>query len=226
MGVGVKPATNLGNRLMSSVRIAKTLSVLTLQDQVTNALQNMALEGVQQPSALDMASSGLTAEWAASDEQPRPADLRKQRVIGEGGYACVYQVIDVRTSRLFALKQLRKSFVADLSLGERILAEKEAHEALRHPFICRLFTTFQDADSLYFVLELARGGDLFEVLEFQGGRLTEARARHYLGCVALALQHMHSHGYVYLDLKVPAFPGAGHPARGVGEAHRRLSARA
>ncbi|EOD08099.1 hypothetical protein EMIHUDRAFT_43620, partial [Emiliania huxleyi CCMP1516] len=128
-------------------------------------------------------------------------ELRKDRIVGEGGYSCVYKVTDVRTKRVFALKQLRKGFVAALNLAERVLLEKVAHDELRHPFICRLFTTFQDADCLYFVLELAEGGDLFDIIERQGGSLPEPWARHYLGAVSLGIQHMHCQGFVYRDLK-------------------------
>ena len=61
--------------------------------------------------------------------------------------------------------------------------------------------TFQDADCLYFVLELAEGGDLFDIIERQGGSLPEPWARHYLGAVSLGIQHMHCQGFVYRDLK-------------------------
>jgi hypothetical protein len=183
--------------------LCKSLSTLTLADQIANALANIALEGLHKPNSLELASAALAQEeWQLSQEQPDPRDLVKERVIGEGGYSVVYLVRDVRTSRQFGLKRLRKGFVAKLGLVERVLMEKEAHEELRHPFICRLYTTFQDADSLYFVLELARGGDLFELIESRGGSLPESASRHYLGSVALGLQHMHNRGYVYRDLKV------------------------
>lgn len=187
--------------------LCKSLSTLTLADQIANALANIAWEGLHEPNSLELASAALAQEeWQSCKEQPDPHDLVKERVIGEGGYSVVYLVRDVRTNRQFGLKRLRKGFMANLGLVERVLMEKEAHEELRHPFICHLYTTFQDADSLYFVLELARGGDLFELIELHGGQLSEPASRHYLGSVALGLQHMHTHGYVYRDLKVRACP--------------------
>lgn len=180
----------------------RTLSTLTLADQIANALASIELEGRRVADPLELTSIEVTQqEWARSDEQPRPSDLCKKRVIGEGGYSCVYLAHDLRTSRQFALKCIKKCLVANNGVSHRLLAEKEAYEELRHPFICRLFSTFQDEDSLYFVLELARGGDLFEVIDTHGGRLPEDWARHYLGSVALGIQHMHSRGYVYRDLK-------------------------
>lgn len=183
----------------------RTFSGLTLADQVANAMSKLDMVGEEQPNALEEASKTIAEEcnaaWRDSEEQPRPHELRKDRIVGEGGYSCVYKVTDVRTKRVFALKQLRKGFVAALNLAERVLLEKVAHDELRHPFICRLFTTFQDADCLYFVLELAEGGDLFDIIERQGGSLPEPWARHYLGAVSLGIQHMHCQGFVYRDLK-------------------------
>ena len=168
-------------------------------------MSKLDMVGEEQPNALEEASKTIAEEcnaaWRDSEEQPRPHELRKDRIVGEGGYSCVYKVTDVRTKRVFALKQLRKGFVAALNLAERVLLEKVAHDELRHPFICRLFTTFQDADCLYFVLELAEGGDLFDIIERQGGSLPEPWARHYLGAVSLDIQHMHCQGFVYRDLK-------------------------
>lgn len=180
-------------------KLQRNLSSLTLADQIQHAISNLEVEG---PNALETAVEEEHREWRASTEQPQPADLRKVRLVGEGGYSTVFMVHDERNMRHFALKVMRKGFVASLRLGERVMLEKAAHEELRHPFICQLYTTFQDEDSLYFVLELARGGDLFEIIERMGGRMPESSARHYLGCIALGIQHMHSLGYVYRDLKV------------------------
>ena len=40
-----------------------------------------------------------------------------------------------------------------------------------------------------------------QVLETKGKKLDEASARFYAGCVVLAMQHMHSKGIIYRDLK-------------------------
>ena len=55
---------------------------------------------------------------------------------------------------------------------------------------------------MYFVLELARGGDLFTVQSAQPNyMLPEAWAKFYAASLSLALRHIHSKGFVYRDLK-------------------------
>ena len=109
---------------------------------------------------------------------------------------------DARTQRQYALKQLRKGVAVQLMFTERCLLEKEALESMCHPFITRSYCTFQDASNLYFVLELARGGDLFAVQSAQPNyMLPESWARFYAASLSLALRHIHSKGYVYRDLK-------------------------
>jgi len=84
----------------------------------------------------------------------------------------------------------------------RVFTEKDALNECRHPFITRLYGSFQDATSLYFCLELVGGGDLFGLLDLYPTGLREVHARFYTAILALALRHIHSMGYVYRDVKL------------------------
>uniref|UniRef100_A0A7S4C3B9 Protein kinase domain-containing protein n=1 Tax=Chrysotila carterae TaxID=13221 RepID=A0A7S4C3B9_CHRCT len=166
----------------------------------TEAIDNIG-EHCPSPNALERA---IEQGWQAlntAEELPKPRNLRREALLGTGGFAVVWLARDLPTGRCFALKQMGKGHVVDSNAGERVLLEKQAYEDLSHPFIVKLFTTFQDRDHLYFVLELATGGDLFEALQAKGGRFPEDWARFYVGAVALGLRHMHFVGYVYRDLK-------------------------
>ena len=81
-----------------------------------------------------------------------------------------------------------------------MLREKTALDDFHHPFIVALHATYQDPEHLYFLLDLAQGGELFRVME-QLDKLQEPMARFYTGSLTLALQHIHSREYVYRDLK-------------------------
>jgi 3-phosphoinositide dependent protein kinase-1 len=72
--------------------------------------------------------------------------------------------------------------------------------ALDHPNIVRLFVTFQDSASLYYVVELAHKGDLQKLLN-DIYALDIAMARPLLGQVLLALAHMHKARILHRDLK-------------------------
>ena len=130
--------------------------------------------------------------------------LRFQRPIGLGGQGGVWLAVDAGNGIRCAVKQVRKGRLAALprKSAMRVFTEKEALDECQHPFITRLHATFQDASSVYFCLELVQGGDMFGLLDMFPTGLREDHARFYTACVALALRHIHSRGYVYRDVKL------------------------
>ena len=70
------------------------------------------------------------------------------------------------------------------------------------PFIVCMTYAFQTTDKLCFILDLMNGGDLHYHLS-QHGTFFENEIRFYACEVILGLEHMHTRGIVYRDLKVP-----------------------
>ena len=68
-----------------------------------------------------------------------------------------------------------------------------------HPFIVTCYASFQTSSSLFLVLELCPGGDMFELVSNYA--LEEGHARFYISCITLALRHMHVNGWHYRDIK-------------------------
>lgn len=64
----------------------------------------------------------------------------------------------------------------------------------------KLYGTFQDPRSLYFILEYVVGGEFFTHLR-AAGRLTEKTAKFYIAEIILAFEYLHSRQIVYRDLK-------------------------
>lgn len=69
------------------------------------------------------------------------------------------------------------------------------------PFIIKLYECFNGSQSLYFVMEVALGGDLYQTYNRKGFFGSEAHAQFYVGCVALAFEHLHERHIIYRDLK-------------------------
>jgi protein-serine/threonine kinase len=85
---------------------------------------------------------------------------------------------------------------------KRVMTEKEILAHVDHPFIVRLYDTFQSKGKLYFILDYCAGGEFFEMLrKLPKGALPENDAKFYAAEVLLALEYLHTMGYIYRDLK-------------------------
>ena len=73
-------------------------------------------------------------------------------------------------------------------------------QQISHPFVVKLHYAFQSRESLYFVTDFLNGGELFFHL-CNEIRFSEARSRFYAAEMLLALEHLHSKGIIYRDLK-------------------------
>jgi serine/threonine protein kinase len=69
-----------------------------------------------------------------------------------------------------------------------------------HPYIVRLFASFETKTRSVLVLEYCSGGDLQHLITWEG-RLSEPLTRLYAAEVLLALSHVHKNGLAYRDLK-------------------------
>jgi len=143
---------------------------------------------------------------AANPQQPVDIEqIAPERPIGMGGQGGVWLALDPTSGVRCAVKQIRKGRLSALpkKAATRALVEREALlEVGHHPFITTCYATFQNESSLFFAIELAPGGDLFGLLDMHPHGLPEVQAKFYCTCVALALRHVHAHGWVYRDVKL------------------------
>ena len=150
------------------------------------------------------AAAAATASTAAATT-PSPAkrqlsDFDVSVQLGKGLTSTVKLCRERATGTFFALKVMDKLAVRDRR--EQVFRERDALQALDHPFVVRLAGTFQDETCLYFILSCAGGGDLFRHIRgAPGGHLCAATARVYAAELVLALAHVHGRGFVYRDLK-------------------------
>lgn len=79
-------------------------------------------------------------------------------VIGKGSYAKVLLVRYKKDEQVYAMKVLKKKHIADLNLQDKIMTERKVLASLNHPFLVKLYFSFQDEKKLYFVIEYCPGG--------------------------------------------------------------------
>ncbi|KAL8807882.1 MAG: hypothetical protein Q9200_004495 [Gallowayella weberi] len=128
-------------------------------------------------------------------------DFQFGRTLGEGSYSTVMAATDRETGREFAIKVLDKRHIIKEKKVKYVNVEKDTLNRLtEHPGVVRLYYTFQDETSLYFVLDLASNGELLGVLK----KLTTFDldcARFYGGEILDTIDFMHARGVIHRDLK-------------------------
>jgi serine/threonine-protein kinase len=124
---------------------------------------------------------------------------RVEKMIGRGGMATVYKVLDVPKQRVAALKVLKKRFSSSLKAIARFDREFLALESLDHPNIVRVLDKGVEGGINYFVMEYVDGASLSRLLRYR--KLTLNTKAQILLQAAAALDYAHRRGIVHRDVK-------------------------
>jgi 3-phosphoinositide dependent protein kinase-1 len=128
-------------------------------------------------------------------------DFNFGRTLGEGSYSTVLAATDRQNLKEYAIKVLDKRHIIKEKKVKYVNIERDTLNRLTdHPGVVRLYYTFQDERSLYFVLDLASGGELLGVLKKLGSFDVEC-TRFYAAEILDSIAYMHSKGVIHRDLK-------------------------
>ncbi|RKP09562.1 phosphoinositide-dependent kinase-1, partial [Thamnocephalis sphaerospora] len=129
-----------------------------------------------------------------------PDDFKLERNLGEGSYSTVMLATERATGRQFAIKILDKRHIVKEKKVKYVNIEKQTLNRLQHPSVLRLHYTFQDSQSLYFVLDLARNGEMLTWIR-KLGSFDLPCTRFYAAELLEAVAYLHAQGVVHRDLK-------------------------
>ena len=83
------------------------------------------------------------------------------RLLGQGTFAKVYYARNLATGQTVAIKMIDKDKIVKTGLTDQIKREISIMRMVRHPNILQLFEVMATKNKIYFVLEYAKGGELF-----------------------------------------------------------------
>ncbi|XP_069747780.1 serine/threonine-protein kinase DCLK1a [Narcine bancroftii] len=147
-------------------------------------------------------NDGPVGEEVVEEVFQVPASIAERykvgRTIGDGNFAIVKECIERSTSREYALKIINKSKCR----GKEHMIQNEVSilRRVKHPNIVLLIEEMDTPNELYLVMELVKGGDLFDAIT-STNKYTERDASGMLYNLASAIKYLHSLNIVHRDIK-------------------------
>ncbi|XP_015197446.1 serine/threonine-protein kinase DCLK1a isoform X3 [Lepisosteus oculatus] len=163
---------------------------------------SLSLASTKVCSSMDE-NDGPGSEAEMMDEYPQvPASIAERykvgRTIGDGNFAVVRECVERSTGREYALKIINKSKCR----GKEHMIQNEVSilRRVKHPNIVLLIEEMDTYSELYLVMELVKGGDLFDAIT-STNKYTERDASGMLYNLASAIKYLHSLNIVHRDIK-------------------------
>lgn len=131
-------------------------------------------------------------------------DLEIECQLGEGAQGNIYLTKHKTSEKKYALKVFKKNKPLRKAKTNEIQNEAKILDQLNHPFIIECYQNYETDSYNSLLLEFCQGGDLLyhcQRMEESTRKFSESSVKFYIACLAMALDHIHSQGYVYRDLK-------------------------
>ncbi|XP_050529060.1 rho-associated protein kinase 1 isoform X3 [Daktulosphaira vitifoliae] len=129
----------------------------------------------------------------------KPDDFNLIKVIGRGAFGEVQLVRHKSNKKVYAMKLLSKFEMIKRSDSAFFWEERDIMAHANSEWIVQLHFAFQDHKYLYMVMDYMPGGDLVNLMSNYD--VPEKWAKFYCAEVVLALDAIHSMGFVHRDVK-------------------------
>jgi cGMP-dependent protein kinase 1 len=122
--------------------------------------------------------------------------------LGEGSFGLVLLLRDKEAEVEYALKCLSKEHLQKENQTAMVKNERNVMRLMDSPFVIHLHSSYEDSKFIYFALEVASGGELFDVFGDNNLWGSMDHAKFFAACVSLGLAHIHSRRVIWRDLKL------------------------
>ena len=122
--------------------------------------------------------------------------------LGSGSFGRVFLVSHNETKELFALKTIEKRKIM-MTYGKLdiIYDEINIHSKLYHQNIIKLYSVYEDDETINIILEYAKGGNLYQLIKDGKNGFSESKAFDYFIQVINAVYYLHSNNIIHRDIK-------------------------
>ncbi|KAF3698049.1 Serine/threonine-protein kinase DCLK2 [Channa argus] len=163
------------------------------------------------PSSSGLSSSKTPPKGPSRTKSPAPVNGNRSvsssiindkykvgKVIGDGNFAVVKECMERATGQEYALKIIDKARCC----GKEHLIENEVAvlRRVRHPSIIQLIEVDETPTQLFLVMELVKGGDLFDAIT-SSTKYSERDASAMVFNLAGAIKYLHRMNIVHRDIK-------------------------
>ncbi|XP_061368520.1 CBL-interacting protein kinase 2-like isoform X2 [Gastrolobium bilobum] len=121
------------------------------------------------------------------------------KLLGQGTFAKVYHARNLVTGMSVAVKVIDKEKILKVGMIDQIKREISVMKLVRHPHVVELYEVMASKTKIYFIMEYAKGGELFD--KVAKGKLKVDVARKYFQQLICAVDYCHSRGVSHRDLK-------------------------
>ncbi|CAL6009265.1 Serine/threonine-protein_kinase PLK [Hexamita inflata] len=129
----------------------------------------------------------------------RGEQYKVKHILGKGGFATVYQVVELSSGRTYACKITSQAQLQRKKHLDKFQTEIRIHKQLRHPNICQLINVFSDTNNYYMIMELCDAGSLSHFIK--GRLLHEEEIQQITLQLINGQQYLKSLKIVHRDLK-------------------------
>uniref|UniRef100_A0A672H2R9 Serine/threonine-protein kinase DCLK2 n=1 Tax=Salarias fasciatus TaxID=181472 RepID=A0A672H2R9_SALFA len=154
------------------------------------------------PSPSPTSPASLRRRQPMDENSSVPASIAERykvgRTLGDGNFAVVRECVERSTGREYALKIISKHKCRGKE--HMIQSEVSILRRVKHPNIVLLIEEMDTSNELYLVMELVKGGDLFDAIT-SSNKYTEADASCMLFNLASAIKYLHGLNIVHRDIK-------------------------
>lgn len=206
----------IGGEIIWNSTKSNIVQILEGPSLCVNSLFNKIKKDSRHKNIMMIACQDITKDekiykiWDASvvkdispDYNPKMTDFDMKTIIGNGGFSTVVKAYNVVHDKHFAVKVVSKkkmtrniynSVVSERELWRNLSLKEENH------FINKLHWCLQDPLNVYFIMDLANGGDMFDLLKVR--KLKSEDCLFYCCEILCALKYIHDNNIIYRDMKL------------------------